>query len=66
MSAFDNILSFSQPSANDSPKSIVIKNLKAVNDFVCNVTDTILDDKDSLREEQEIWLKEWNVALVCG
>ena len=64
MSAFNDTLSFFQSSIDDSPKSVVIKNLKAANDFMCNVANTILDDKDLLREEQGMWLKEWNMALV--
>ena len=64
MSTFDNILMFSQFPPNDSPKSIVVKSLKTANDFICDVGDMILDDKESLQEEQKMWIKEWNVALV--
>ena len=66
MSAFDDILMFSQSPAKDSPKSIVVKSLKAANNFICDVSDMILDDKKSLQEEQEMWIKEWNITLVCG
>ncbi|KAF8126502.1 hypothetical protein EV363DRAFT_1347695 [Boletus edulis] len=63
MTSMSDILTFARPLSSDDPKAILMRNFKSANKFVCDVVKTVLDDKDTLQEKQEMWLKEWDTAL---
>ena len=62
MSEFDDILALALPT-ND-PKTEACRSLKMANELVRDTAKTQPDDKEELEEDQELWLKEWRVALV--
>ena len=66
MSFIADILSFTKPVPEDNVKVATAKSLKVVNGLVQDIMKTMPDDKEMLQEDQELWLKEWNITLVRG
>lgn len=65
MSAADDLLAFAQPVDDNDPKEVAREKLKVASQRIRDHADAI-PDKDTLHEEQEDWLKEWNGRLVRG
>ena len=66
MSSISDILTFSRAARSDNPKVVTQENLHLANNLVFDIAQTALDGVGALQEEQEMWVTEWERALVHG
>ena len=64
MSDISDILAFAAPLAANDPKVLAKDRLRATNEHAFAVAKCRPDDKETLVEEQEYWLKKWSEVLV--
>ena len=62
-----NIFAVTKPIVHDTPEQVQsCMHVTATLEHTLAIGQLMLDNVEQLQEEQEHWVKEWEVALVCG
>lgn len=65
MSVVSDILAFARPTiATNTPISTIRRDLKSAQDAVFDKATVLPDDDESLVEDHESWVRQWDAVLV--